>query len=57
MASRTRPASMGGVPQLNPLDVLALSERLQWPVEPDECLHVISAMDDTYREMAAKDGG
>lgn len=53
MASRTRPVSMSGVPALNPLDVLDLADRLQWPGEPDECLHVISAMDDTWREMAA----
>jgi hypothetical protein len=44
---------MGGTPPLNPIDVLDLSERLRWPVEPDECLQVIGAIDDTWRELNA----
>ena len=53
MASRSRPMAMGGTPPLNPIDVLDLSERLRWPVEPDECLQVIGAIDDTWRELNA----
>ncbi|RUR26846.1 hypothetical protein ELY33_17205 [Vreelandella andesensis] len=53
--NRTRPASMGGVPPINPVTVLDLADRLQWPCQPDEALTVIIAMDDEWRSMQQKD--
>lgn len=49
--SRTRPASMGGIAPINPVTVLEMADRLQWPCEPDEALTVIMEMDDAWREM------
>lgn len=49
--SRTRPPAMGGIPPINPSTTLDLADRLQWPCEADECLTVIMAMDDQFREM------
>lgn len=51
ICSRTRPAAMSGIPPLNPIDILDLSERLDWPAEPDECVQVITAMDDAFRDL------
>ena len=48
---RGRPQAMAGVPPLPPLDILETAERLRWPCDPDECLEVVAAMDDCYREM------
>ncbi len=36
---------------INPVTVLDLAERLQWPCEPDEAISVVVAMDDTFREI------
>ena len=51
---RGRPASMGGLMPLPPLDILETAERLDWPCQPDECLEVIGALDDAYRERNEK---
>lgn len=48
---RGRPQGMGGLAWLPPLDILDTAERLQWPCQPDECIEVITAMDDMYREL------
>lgn len=42
---------MAGAMPLNPLDVLDMADRLEWPCQPDECIEVITAMDDMYREL------
>lgn len=55
-AHRTRPAAMGGIPALNPLDLLALRDRLGWPCEADECLQVLCAMDDQWRALQSPGG-
>lgn len=49
--NRTRPASMGGIAPINPVTALELADRLQWPCEAEECLTVIMALDDSYREL------
>lgn len=49
--NRTRPASMGGIPPINPVTALDLSDRLQWPADDEEVMTVIIAMDDQWREM------
>lgn len=51
--NRTRPPSMGGVPPINPVTVLDMAERLQWPCEPEEAITVILALDDQFRELHA----
>jgi hypothetical protein len=51
--NRTRPPAMGGLSPINPVTVLDLAERLQWPCEPDEAITVILALDDQFRELHA----
>lgn len=46
--------AMGGTPPLPPLKVLALADRLQWACEDQECLTVVGALDDCWREMQQK---
>ncbi|WP_178338778.1 hypothetical protein [Marinobacter nauticus] len=41
---------------LPPLDILETAERLDWPCQPDECLEVITAIDDDYRDRNEKGG-
>jgi hypothetical protein len=48
---RGRPQSMAGVATLPPLDILQTAERLQWPCQPDECVEVVTAMDDMYLSL------
>lgn len=45
---------MGGIPPLSPVDILDVAERLSWPCEPHECMEVITALDDDYRERNEK---
>lgn len=49
--------AMGGTPPLPPLKVLALADRLQWACEDEECLAVVGALDDCWREMQQKKAG
>lgn len=42
---------MSGIAAIDPVTVLDLAERLQWPCEPEEALTVIMHMDDEYREI------
>jgi len=44
---------MSGIPCLPPLDILDTAERLGWPCEPYECIEVITAMDDQWRDLNA----
>lgn len=53
--NRTRPPSMGGIAPINPVTILDLAERLQWPCEPDEALHVVCLLDDEHRELHKSD--
>lgn len=48
---RTRQASMGGILPLNPVVIMDMADRLEWPCEYRECVEVLCAVDDTYREM------
>lgn len=48
---RTRPQGMSGILPLSPVVMLDMSERLDWPCDPQECIEVLTAMDDEYREM------
>lgn len=43
---------MSGVACLPPLDILETAERLQWPCQADECIEIITAMDDVQREIS-----
>jgi hypothetical protein len=52
--ARGRPVSMGGMMPIPPMDIIGMAEKLQWPCEPDECLQVITEIDDDYRERAQK---
>lgn len=45
---------MGGMPPINPIDMLALSERLGWPAEDEDVIAVLCAIDDACRELHAK---
>ncbi|WP_252109000.1 MULTISPECIES: hypothetical protein [unclassified Halomonas] len=42
---------MSGITPINPVTVLDLAERLEWPCDPDEALSVVIAMDDAFREI------
>ena len=42
---------MGGIAPINPVTALELADRLQWPCEAEECLTVIMALDDQFREL------
>lgn len=48
---RGRPVGMSGIAYLPPLDILSMAEKLNWPCLPDECLAVITAMDDAYIDI------
>ncbi len=48
---RTRQPGMSGITPINPVTVLDLAERLEWPCDPDEALSVVIAMDDAFREI------
>lgn len=45
---------MGGIAPLNPIAILDLRERLYWPAEPEEAVHVLCAMDDEWRQINDK---
>jgi hypothetical protein len=51
IASRCRPQSMGGIAPVSPIDIMELCEKLQWPCGYDTAVHVLTAIDDTYREL------
>ena len=42
---------MGGIPPINPVTALELSDRLQWPADDEEVMTVITSLDDQYREL------
>ena len=42
---------MSGMTPINPINVLDLAERLEWPCDPDEAISVVIAMDDAFREI------
>jgi len=48
---RTRQPGMSGITPINPVTVLDLAERLEWPCDPDEAISVVIAMDDAFREI------
>lgn len=48
---RTRQPGMSGITPINPVTVLDLAERLEWPCDPEEAISVVIAMDDCFREL------
>ena len=54
LLNRGRPISMGGIAPIPPQLVCDMADRLQWPCQYDEAIHVITAMDDAFRERHQK---
>ena len=49
--NRARPSSFAGIAPINPMDILTMAEKLDWPCSYDEAIHVLTSMDDTFRDM------
>tara|TARA_R100000322_G_scaffold95674_3_gene60298 strand:- start:1638 stop:1781 length:144 start_codon:yes stop_codon:yes gene_type:complete len=47
---------MGGMLPLNPVVILDMADRLEWPCEPRECIEVLCAIDDQYLVLNQKKG-
>lgn len=54
LMKRARPASFGGIAPINPMDILTMAEKLDWPCSYDEAIHVITSMDDSFRDRHQK---
>jgi hypothetical protein len=42
---------MSSISSINPIDILTLCEKMQWPCPYDEAVTVLLAIDDVYREI------